>query len=116
MAGGREQEKAAREELALRFPNYTFDVKNQASFARWRHGTKMYMSVEDGLSHWLHTATSVGIRCSEAGVPEIIAPYGLSDLMNGIVRPTPEHRGSGVAHKKAQGYLAACPSLTYFSS
>ncbi|MBC6436016.1 hypothetical protein FM036_43825, partial [Nostoc sp. HG1] len=43
-----------------------FDVKNQASFARWRLGSRPYTSTEDGITDWLHTATAVA-RISHKG-------------------------------------------------
>lgn len=46
--GDREQELAAKATLTAQFPDYKFDVKNQASFARWRAGSRLYNSTEDG--------------------------------------------------------------------
>ncbi len=36
LAADRSQELAAKGTLTAQFPDYKFDVKNQASFARWR--------------------------------------------------------------------------------
>jgi hypothetical protein len=51
--GDRSQELTAKATLTEQFPDYKFDVKNQASFARWRPGRRPYSSTEDGVSDWL---------------------------------------------------------------
>lgn len=110
-AGGREQELAAKEVLAQQFPAYKFDVKNQASFARWRAGRRPYSSVEDGVSDWLHTATAVGVRVDRQGNWQFFTPYGLTDLFEGVVRPTPAHLQNPDAESKGNSFLQKCNSL-----
>ncbi|MDZ7962377.1 MAG: nucleotidyltransferase family protein [Aulosira sp. DedQUE10] len=109
--GNRSQELAAKTTLTEQFPNHEFDVKNQASFNRWRKGERTYYSTEDGISQWLHTATAVGVRLDAQGQWEFFTPYGLDDLFNGIIRPTPVHTDNPDAHQKASGFLQKCPSL-----
>jgi hypothetical protein len=65
--GDRSQELTAKASLTAQFPEYKFDVKNQASFACWRPSRKPYSSTEDGVTDWLHTATAVGVRLDEQG-------------------------------------------------
>lgn len=133
--GDRAQESRAKEALTAHLPDLAgtaFDVKNQYSFGKWRP-TKDgrivdYASVEDGIADFVHTATSVGVRIegdtlSKKEVPRtvllshkgtnyrIVAPHGLEDLFEGIVRPVPSHRDSKAAREKGPTYLAACPSL-----
>jgi hypothetical protein len=110
-SGRRDQELTAKAALTAQFPDYVFDVKNQASFARWRSGRRPYSSTEDGIADWLHTATAVGVRCNAQGQWSYFMPYGLDDLFNGIIRPTPAHRQNPDAEHKAASFLEKCACL-----
>ena len=109
--GDRSQELAAKAALTQQFPDYKFDVKNQASFARWRTGRRPYSSVTDGIADWLHTATTVGVRVDRQGNWQFFTPYGLADLFTGIVRPTPAHFENPDAKQKAESFLQKCSHL-----
>jgi hypothetical protein len=109
--GDREQELTAKVTLRASFPNYRFDIKNQASFGRWRSGDRTYSSTEDGIKNWLHTATAVGVRLDAAGEWEFFTPYGLDDLFAGIIRPTPNQVHNPVAQEKAAKFRENCPNL-----
>ncbi|WP_017652521.1 nucleotidyltransferase family protein [Fortiea contorta] len=109
--GNRSQELAAKTILTQKFPGYEFDVKNQASFARWRPGRRTYTSTEDGICEWLHTATAVGVRLDPQGQWQFFTPYGLDDLFNGIILPTPVHTHNPKAQEKATSFLQKCPCL-----
>lgn len=107
----RSVEARAREILEKQFPHHKFDVKNQASFGVWRDGQFVFKSCEDGIAHWLHTATAVGVRLNVADEVEIFQPYGLDDLFQGVVRPTPEQVGKEAALAKRDQFLSSCPAL-----
>ena len=107
----RETEAAAREKLNAKFPDLVFDVKNQASFGVWREGRFVFESSEDGIAHWLHTATAVGVRLSKGGEFQVFEPYGLADLFQGIVRPTPSQIGAAASIAKGEEFIAKCPGL-----
>ncbi len=109
--GNRSQELAAKTILAEKFPDYQFDVKNQASFARWRPGRRPYSSTEDGITEWLHTSTAVGVRLDVQGQWQFFTPYGLDDLFGGLIRPTPVHTYNPKAQEKASSFLQKCPHL-----
>ncbi|MDZ8187847.1 MAG: nucleotidyltransferase family protein [Nostoc sp. ChiSLP02] len=109
--GNRSQELAAKTNLTKKFPHDQFDVKNQASFARWRLGARPYTSTEDGITDWLHTATAVGVRLDTQGQWQFFTPYGLDDLFDGIIRPTPAHTHNIDARNKASEFLSKCPYL-----
>jgi hypothetical protein len=111
LSADRSQELTAKAILTAQFPDYKFDVKNQASFARWRPGRRPYSSTEDGVTDWLHTATAVGVRLDEQGQWQLFTPYGLDDLFNGIIRPTPAHLHNPDAESKAASFLQKCPCL-----
>jgi hypothetical protein len=109
--GDRSQELTAKATLESQHPSYIFDVKNQASFARWRPGRRTYSSTTDGVADWLHTATAVGVRLDADGQWQFFAPYGLDDLFGGIIRPTPAHTHNPDAQSKAASFLQKCSSL-----
>ncbi|MBE9212064.1 nucleotidyltransferase family protein [Plectonema cf. radiosum LEGE 06105] len=109
--GERNQELTAKAALNTVFPDYLFDIKNQASFGRWRSGRKIYTSTEDGIKNWLHTTAAIGVRLNTQGEWEFFTPYGLDDLFNGIIRPTPANIDNPDAQLKADGYLQKCPCL-----
>jgi len=112
LAGNRAQELAAKGILTEQFPDYKFDVKNQASFARWRTGRRPYYSTEDGIADWLHTATAVGVRLNHQEEWQFFTPYGLTDLFQGVIRPSPAHVHNPDAERKAASFLALCPALS----
>jgi uncharacterized protein len=107
----RAQELSAKSALTAQFPHYKFDVKNQASFARWRTGRRPYHNTEDGIADWLHTATAVGVRVDRQGEWQFFTPYGLNDLFQGIIRPTPAHIQNPDAERKAASFMERCPVL-----
>lgn len=109
--GDRNQELVAKRTLTNLFPNHLFDVKNQASFARWRSGRKTFSSTEDGIKNWLHTTAAIGVRLNNLGVWEFFTPYGLDDLFNGIIRATPANIDNPDAQRKAEEFLQKCPCL-----
>ena len=114
--GDREQELKAKEKLEQSFPNEIFDVKNQAGFGIWRPWRMSFTSTANGIANWLHTATAVGVRLNEQGEFEILAPYGLTDLFEGIIRPTPANLNNPEAESKAMSLLAGCAQLRVVSS
>jgi len=83
-------ERDAALELALlrRDDTLAWSVKNQARMHR-RNADKPYCSALDAMRHWPETATAVGVRLDDRGGVELAAPFGLDDLFDLIVRPTP---------------------------
>ncbi|WP_448968402.1 nucleotidyltransferase family protein [Klebsiella pneumoniae] len=53
---------------------------------------------------------------NESDSIEIFAPYGLADLFDGVIRPTPHCIGAKAAELKGQDFLAKCPVLTVASA
>jgi uncharacterized protein len=74
-------------QLKARAGTVDWSVKNQARMHS-RNGDRPYNDTIDALRHWPETATAIAARAIPGGI-EVIAPYGVADLMNGIVRPTP---------------------------
>ena len=64
-----------------------WSVHNQARMHE-RNGDAPYRNVEDAIRCWPETATAIAARFSGNRV-EVLAPHGVEDLVNLIVRPTP---------------------------
>jgi uncharacterized protein len=91
------------------------DVHNEATVHRWyptKFGVRIppYRSTGHAISTWPTTASSVGLRISGVSV-EVCAPFGLHDLLAGIVRPNKVIVPRAVYEEKAQRWLAAWPHL-----
>lgn len=108
-------ETAAEVALRVILPGLTWSVRNQARMHR-RNGDAPYADAADALRHWPETATAVAARCGPAGV-EILAPLGLEDLLDLVVRPGPAFAGRPeklrlVAERvTGRGWLARWPRL-----
>lgn len=107
----RERESQIKQYLVQKLPELIFDVKNQASFGVWRQGRFVFQSTTDGISNWLLTTAAVGIALNDNGEIDILAPYGLFDLFEGVVRPTPNQCGGDAAERKKNDLLAGCSRL-----
>jgi hypothetical protein len=60
---------------------------NQAAVHTWRE-VQPYASLPESLAAWPETATAVAVRLCDGNL-EVCAPFGLDDLMTGVLRPTP---------------------------
>jgi len=85
----KEQDKEIENKLKKDNPTLNWSVKNQARM-NIRNGHKPYLNCEDAISFWPETATSIAVRLSKNNKIELIAPYGLADLFNLKVVPTPK--------------------------
>jgi hypothetical protein len=100
-------------ELAARLPGVPWSVKNQARMHE-RNGEAPYPDTADAISRWPETATAVGARLSNGRV-ELLAPHGVGDLLELIVRPTPAFKGrrDEVARRvAAKNWRERWPKLT----
>lgn len=89
------RDRAVEEALQERDRTVPWDAKNQAAVHLWypdRFGVTVdpLGSVADAVATWPETATCVAIRLSTGGELEILAPYGLDDLLDGVWRPNPK--------------------------
>lgn len=80
-----ESEKRYDLQLRSRHPEYNWSCKNQARM-HIRNGEEPYTSVADAMRRWPETATAIGVRLDHNRQLEIIAPHGLEDLVNLILR------------------------------
>lgn len=70
-----------------------WEIVNQAYTHLWHKRELPYVCTAEGLSEWVETPTCVGVTLVH-GEPKIIAPHGIDDLVNLIVRPTPCQKGN----------------------
>lgn len=79
-----------RHEAALRAaePSILWSVKNQARMHA-RNGDAPYASATEAMRRWPETATAVAVRRTWEEDFEIVAPFGLDDLLSLALRPTP---------------------------
>ena len=80
-------DRVLEERLKQQLPTLDWSVKNQARMHQ-RNGDHPYTSTGDALLSWPETATAVAVRLGPKGL-DITAPYGLSDLFELRLRPTP---------------------------
>jgi hypothetical protein len=64
-----------------------WSVHNQARMHE-HNGDAPYSNTEDAIRCWPETATAIAVRVRDGAV-EVLAPHGVEDLVNLIVRPTP---------------------------
>jgi hypothetical protein len=81
-------EKRHEGELQSSLPGKPWSVKNQARMAVV-NGDPPYRNSAHALACWCETPTPVGARLTAGDGIELIAPLGLDDLFDMIVRPTP---------------------------
>ncbi|MBT9446345.1 MAG: nucleotidyltransferase family protein [Hyphomonadaceae bacterium] len=79
----REIEAACRAAI----PGLDWSVKNQARM-HLRNGDSPYLDTAHAMTHWPETATAIGARWRN-GMVEVLAPFGVDDLLSLRVRPTP---------------------------
>ncbi len=72
-------------------PDVPWSVKNQARM-HLRNKDLPYQDTKDAMCYWLETATAIAIRFEDNDDLTILAPFGLKDLFNMIIRPTPAAR------------------------
>jgi hypothetical protein len=74
--------------LRVSEPSIIWSVKNQARM-HVRNGDAPYSSATDAMRFWPETATAIAARRTHAGDCEIAAPFGLHDMFDLVLRPTP---------------------------
>lgn len=83
-----QNERQKEGQLAEASANIHWSVKNQGRMHSISGG-EPYRSLEDAVKRFPETATAVACRIDKTGQIKILAPYGLADLFDLVVRPTP---------------------------
>jgi hypothetical protein len=89
-----------------------WSVVNQARAHGW-NGHAPYRDLADALAHWPETATAIAARLVSGRI-DVLAPHGLDDLFDCVVRPTPAHARDPQAVRArlaAKGWQARWPAL-----
>ena len=89
------------------------DIKNQARVHLWyrqRFGRSypQLQSVKDGIDRYLIAGTCIGL---DAETGEVYAPYGLTDVEQGVLRINPKNHQPDLFEQKAKSYQARWPWL-----
>ena len=79
-------EQIVERRLREMMPSVIWSVKNQARM-HLTNSDAPSENLEHAVTHWLETPTAVAVTAEE--IPRLIAPYGLRDLLDLCVRPTP---------------------------
>lgn len=107
------RDAAIEARLIERIPEAKWSVHNQARM-HVRNGDSPYLDFEDAMRHWPETATVIAARRREGRV-ELLAPFGIDDLVNLIVRPTPTFALKTDAYHvrlRAKNWKSRWPRLT----
>lgn len=98
----------------------TFDWEI-VNIIHWRSSdgiSRQYKNPEDLIASWPETATAVGIRLENKKL-ELVAPYGIEDLVNLIVRPSPKFK-EGIKRVKermeTKKWLEKWPKLKFLKN
>ena len=86
-----ERDRSIDAALARACPDVPWSVRNQARMHQ-RNGDAPYADTADALRHWPERCTAIAARASGTGV-ELLAPFGVADLVSLVVRPTPAFAG-----------------------
>ncbi|MCZ8279385.1 MAG: nucleotidyltransferase family protein [Acetobacteraceae bacterium] len=107
-----EQDAAIEAALSMAAPDLPWSVRNQARMHE-RNGHDPYRDVSDALAHWAETAAAIAARLGPQGI-EILAPFGVEDVLEMIIRPTPAFRTKPEvvrARLEAKAWLTRWPRL-----
>ena len=71
------------------FPQYQWELKNQIYMHQHSPHTAPYRNSCDAMSKYPERCTAIGLRLNADATLELFAPYGLEDILNFQVAPTP---------------------------
>lgn len=104
---GRMQERSIEQALSAMTPGLQWDAVNQAGVHRWLqprspgHVIPAFTSLADGIASWPETATCVGVTLNAMDEIGVIAPHGLSDLFDMVVRWNPARVSRTIYEERA---------------
>jgi hypothetical protein len=114
-----DSETALRQRLESLLPGVPWDVCNQARVHLWfedyfGYAVPPLLSLDDAIASWPEFATAVGIYLQPDGEIGIVAPHGLDDLFNMVVRRNPARISlDGYAQRLAsKDFAARWPRVT----
>lgn len=108
-------DQAYEDTLSAFCPGEKWEVRNQAHMHTFG-GHAVFADVPHALMHWPETVIAVGVRLGAVGNIEVLAPFGLDDLFNHVIRITPVMKALDLAgfesRLRAKGWLERWPNLT----
>lgn len=84
-----EETLAIENKLREDFPQYQWELKNQVYMHQHSPHTEPYVNSCDAMSKYPERCTAIGLRLHTDATLELFAPYGLEDILNFQVSPTP---------------------------
>lgn len=75
--------------LLCSYPQYQWEVRNQVYMHYKNPHTLPYSSVFDALSKFPEQCTAIGAKLNGQQEVELIVPYGVTDILDFTVKPTP---------------------------
>ena len=81
-----DRDRALEAALGQGCPELAWSVSNQARM-HVKTGAAPYTSVADAIANWPETVTAIAAQ-KVHGRTQILAPWGVRDLLSGVVRPT----------------------------
>lgn len=84
-----EETVVLEQSLRQRYPQYRWELKNQVYMHIHSPQTEPYTSSQDAVSKYPETCMALAVRLLPDQQLELFAPYGLADVLDFQVRPTP---------------------------
>lgn len=84
-----EQTLALEARVKRLYPEYRWEIKNQYYMHIHSPNTERYTSSRDAVSKFTEKCTAIAVRLNSNHNLELYAPYGVEDLVNFKVTPTP---------------------------
>lgn len=75
--------------LKDKYPNYHWELKNQVYMHSHNPHTKPYLNSCDAIPKFPETCTAIGAQLTQDNKVILFTPFGLEDLLNFQVTPTP---------------------------
>lgn len=75
--------------LHYMYPEYKWELKNQVFMHIHSPNSLPYQSSKDAIEKFPERCTAVGVRLLKEGNMELFAPFGMEDIYQYRVRPTP---------------------------
>ncbi len=116
-----ERDEELQRRLQAAMPQVPWEVTNQAAVHHWfeayfGHAVEPLPSLQAAVASWPEYATAVGLCLHADDSIEVIAPHGLDDLFNCVVRrnPTRVSLETYLQRVEQKRYAARWPQVTVF--
>lgn len=114
-----ERDALLQRRLAEAMPQIPWEVTNQAGVHHWfesyfGHAVAPLTSLPEAVASWPEYATSVGLWLDADDTIHVIAPHGLDDLFNCVVRRNPARVNVATYRQRVaqKNYAARWPRVT----